>query len=172
MLCMMPPTDHEWNSILWFHYTPHRTRLLKMPLFPMITFWQRTDMSWTHPIFWFPWVLQFYIEWYMSTSLLVFLFPYFAGKHGFCTEINHAVHKKAQLLTHLYNKTKTRGVKKGVQAFPLSMLLRKWIWWHRILYHGYVHIRGLKRNHCWSSRLAVLHCECCFALFGSALCSR
>ncbi len=92
----------------------------------MITFWQQTDMSWPHPIFWFPWVIQFYIEWYMGTCLLVFLFPlFFAGKHGFCTEINHAVHKKAQLLTHLYNKTKTRRVKKDVQAFPLSMSLRK-----------------------------------------------
>lgn len=51
-------------------YTPHRTRLLKMPLFPMITFWQHTDMSWPHPIFWFPRVYQFYIEWYMNTSCL------------------------------------------------------------------------------------------------------
>lgn len=42
-------------------YTPHRTRLLKMPLFPMITFWQHTVMSWPHPVLWFPWVIQFYI---------------------------------------------------------------------------------------------------------------
>lgn len=49
---------------LSYIYTPHWTRLLKMTLFPMITLWQHTDISWWHPIFWFPWVIQFYIEWY------------------------------------------------------------------------------------------------------------
>ena len=74
-------------------------------------------MSWPHPIiFWFPWVLHFHIKWYMCTSFLVFSFVPLLENIGFCKEINHAVHKKAQLLTQLYNRTKKR--ESGFKQFP------------------------------------------------------
>lgn len=70
---------------LGYIYTPHWTRLIKMPLFPMITFWQHTNISWRHPIFCLPWVIHFYIEWYtLWAQLFLVVFPsFFAGKHKF-----------------------------------------------------------------------------------------
>lgn len=153
-------------------YTPHRTRLLKMPLFPMVTFWQHTDMSWPHLIFWFPWVIQFYIEWYMSTSLLVFLFPFFsllAEKHGFLDGNKSCSSQKGTTIDTPLQQDKNKKSQERRSSISLVYVARKVnAWWSRmkirsldVLYHGYVHIRGLKRNRYWSSRLAVLHCECC-----------
>ena len=146
-------------------HTPHRTRLLKMPLFPMVTFWQHTDMSWPHPIFWFPWVnlhrvlyeynfVCLFFVLFLFCFCFVFLFCFFAGKHGFRVEINHAVHKKAQLLYWHTSTTrqKTRRVKKDVQAFPLSVSLGEWVrdGWRSSLWMlcimAMFTFRGIKRN--------------------------
>lgn len=70
---------------------------------------------------WFPWVIQFYIEWYMSTSFVVFLFPssfFFAGKHGFCTEINHAVHTKRHNYWHTSTTRQKQESSKTFKHFP------------------------------------------------------
>lgn len=102
-----------------------------MPLFPTITFWQHTyvlttthilvplDTSVLHRVMYDDKLFGLFVS---------FFFFLFAGKHGFCTEINHALHKKAQLLTHLYNKTKQES-RKTFKHFPLSVLLGKWITW-------------------------------------------
>lgn len=108
ILCMQRhPLTINGNASSTYIYTTHGTKLLKMPLFPIITYEQHRDMLWSHPHILVP----------LSTSVLhrmmyeynffgLFLFAFLLEKHGFCTEFNHAVHKKAQLLTHLYNKTK------------------------------------------------------------------
>lgn len=146
-------------------YTPHRTRLRKMPLFPMITFWQHTEMSWPHPIVWFPVVIQFHIKSSMITCFCLFVHPpfFFCWKTWICTEINHANHRKAQLLTHFYNKTKTRKTSKHFFVYVVWKVDERWsgmmIRSLDVLYHGCVLIRGQKKNPHWSSRLAVLHCE-------------
>lgn len=136
-------------------HTPHGTRLLKMPLFPMITFWQHTDMSWPHPIFWFPWVILHRVLYeYNFVGLFCSFSLFFAGKHGFRVEINHAVHKKAQLLYWHTSTTrqKTRRVKKDVQAFPLSVSLGEWMrdGWRSSLWMlcimAMFTFRGIKRN--------------------------
>lgn len=137
----------------------------------MITFWQHTEMSWPHPIVWFPVVIQFYIKWSMSTCFGLFIPPLFsfAGKHGFVQKLIMQITEKAQLSTHFYNKTKTRKTFRHFFVYVVWKVDERWsrmmmIRSLDVLYHGCVFIRGQK------NRLAVLHCESCWsALFGSVL---
>lgn len=79
-----------------------------MPLFPMITHWQHTDMSWPHPIFG---SLKYFCNEDKDTHKLFRAFCFFSflsRKHRLCEEISHAVHKKAQQL--FTDKTKKARV--------------------------------------------------------------
>lgn len=63
----------------------------------------------------------------MSTSFLVFFFPLLLENKDFCEEINHAVHKKAQLSTHLYNKTKKKRESNSSSSLVYVARLSGWM---------------------------------------------
>lgn len=50
ILCMQRhPLTINGNASSTYIYTTHGTKLLKMPLFPIITYEQHRDMLWSHP---------------------------------------------------------------------------------------------------------------------------
>lgn len=154
-------------------YTPHRTRLLQMPLFPIITFWHHTDMSRPQSMFRFPHSVLLGVI-YESLDLCVCFV--FAGKCGFCTK-NKSCSSQKNTANDLHNKrqdkTKT-GRGRHLHIFFLTRKVNEW--WSRMMFKCwdvasyFSTLWGLKRNHCWSGRLAVaLHCTCCSTPFESVL---
>lgn len=132
-------------------YTPHSTRLLKMPLFPKVTCWQHTDTSWPHPIFWFPWVIQFYTEWYMSTCV-VFV-PFFCWKTWISYGNKSCGSQKGTTTDRPQQQDTKQESRKTSKHFPClrcsesdCLMDNVWVMIRSldVLYHGYVHIRGLK----------------------------
>lgn len=105
-------------------YTPHRARLLKMPLFPIIiTFWHHTDMSRPQSIFRFPHsVLLGVIYEYNSLDLCVCFA--FAGKCGFCTKNKSCISQK-HTANDLHNKRQDKTKTSQGRHLHIFFLLGK-----------------------------------------------
>lgn len=140
ILCMQRhPLTINGNASSTYIYTTHGTKLLKMPLFPIITYEQHRDMLWSHPHILVP----------LSTSVLHrMMYEYFsAGKTWILYRIKSCSSQKGTTIDTPLQQDKTR-MTNDIQAFPLSMLLGKWIYkraWLSldVLLYGYVDLTGL-----------------------------
>lgn len=147
ILCMRRhPLTISGNASSTYIHTTHGTKLLKMPLFPIITYEQHRDMLWSHPHILVP----------LSTSVLhrmMYEYNFFglfvcfsAGKTWILYRIKSCSSQKGTTIDTPLQQDKTR-MTNDIQAFPLSMLLGKWIYKRAglsldVLLYGYVDLTG------------------------------
>lgn len=129
-------------------FTQHMGQSYLKCLYFLLLHMNNTEICSDHIlIFWFPWVLQFYTEWCMSTTFLVFFVCFSAGKTWILYRIKSCSSQKGTTIDTPLQQDKTR-MTNDIQAFRLSMLLGKWIYkraWLSldVLLYGYVDLTGL-----------------------------